>query len=246
MAFGRVLCAVVALGGWVAGCGKAVSGGDGESHFLKCKSDDTCRTLGTGFGCFEGLCRPASNDAGMDARSHDATTEVGDSLTADATPDAETGTRVLDAMLDVSDAQATPNCACPPGDYYLEVAINGAAPVRLSYAYPLSLYCAETEPSLAHPPCGSAYRLSACTGPARATPCVYLSVDGATPIAGFFEDPSGQFFTMVTAQIPTPVISDRLATGSFSALYASQTSEASISVTGTYHACSTDFGECRR
>jgi hypothetical protein len=128
----------------------------------------------------------------------------------------------------------------------VEAAINGAAPIRLSYAYEISLYCDETEPSLGHPPCGSVYRLSACMGPARTTPCVYLAVDGTTPVTGFFENPTGQFFSMITARIPTPVISGRLATGSFSALYAGQTSEASVGVTGTFRACSTDFGACRK
>jgi hypothetical protein len=151
-----------------------------------------------------------------------------------------------DAVPDARDAPAAPDCSCPPDDYYIDVAINDDAKLRLSFAHRIGLYCYETEPQLAHPPCGSILRLSGCAGPENGPPCLYLAVDGQTPITGFFVSSTGQTFELVTGRITEQTTAGRLATGTFSANYASKTSEASLRVDGEFHVCTTLFSPCRK
>jgi hypothetical protein len=155
-------------------------------------------------------------------------------------PDAEAA---IDGASNDRDAPAGPDCRCPPDDYHLDFDANGSR-FQLSFAYPLFLYCNETEPQIAHPPCGTVYRLSACAGPQAGPPCLYLAVDGNTPVIGILIDATGHTFSLVSGEIAPPVVSGRLATGSFSAIYASQTSESSVNVSGTFRACTTAFQPC--
>lgn len=143
-----------------------------------------------------------------------------------------------------SDARTTPDCACPPDNYYVDATVNGVS-VHLSYAFPLGLYCDETEPELAHPPCGSVYRLTACAEPGGKPPCLYVSVDGRAPVIGDYIDSTGQTFDLVSGEIPPPTTTNgRDATGTFSAIYASKTNEATVTVVGTFRACLTLFAPC--
>jgi hypothetical protein len=137
----------------------------------------------------------------------------------------------------------SPDCRCPSGDFYVDVDLNGSA-ARLSSPFHIGLYCDETAPQLAYPPCGSVTRLSACTGPQNSPPCLYVAADGQTPVAGFFLDSTGQTFDFVTGKVELQSTTGRLAIGTFSATYASRTSEASVTATGTFHACTTLFQPC--
>jgi hypothetical protein len=149
-----------------------------------------------------------------------------------------------DAESDVHDAPLGPDCRCPPADYFIDAIVDGA-PVRLPSAFRLSLYCDETAAELAHPPCGSLYRLSGCAGQESARPCPYFAIGGHTPVTGFFVDATGQTFELVSADITMNEQTGRLAIGSVSAVYASRTSEALRSVTGTFRVCTTLFHSCR-
>lgn len=148
-----------------------------------------------------------------------------------------------DAVADVRDAPIAPDCRCPQDDYYIEADVNGER-IRMSFAYRQSLYCEESAAQLAHPPCGCTLRLSGCGDIENTPPCLYLTVDGGTPIIGLFMDQTGQTFELVTGRITLESESGRLATGAFSATYTSRTSEASVSVTGSFHACTVLFQPC--
>jgi len=153
--------------------------------------------------------------------------------------------RSQDALAEVRDAPgATPDCRCPQDDYFVDADLNGVE-VRLSSPFHIGLYCDETAPQLANPPCGATLRLSACAGPQNTPPCLYVAVDGRTPIVGLFLDATGQTFELVTGEVTLDAATGRLAIGTFSATYAGRTSEASVTAVGTFHACTTLFQPCR-
>jgi hypothetical protein len=150
-----------------------------------------------------------------------------------------------DARAEARDATVVPpDCRCPADDFYVDADLGGTS-VRLSSPFHVGLYCEETAPQLANPPCGSVFRLSACAGPQNAPPCLYVAVDGQTPVVGFFLDATGQTFELVNGKIELQSTTGRLAIGTFSATYTGRTSEAAVTAVGTFHACTTLFQPCR-
>ena len=195
---------------------------------------------------------PSSFDAALE---RDAVTTPSEGSVADAVVDRrvppddgqaipdDSGTS-RDARPEASDAAVIPpDCRCPAGSFYVNLNLGGSL-VRLSAPFHIGLYCDETAPQLANPPCGSVLRLSACAGPQNAPPCLYVAVDGQTAVAGFFLDSTGQTFELVTGKIELQSTTGRLAIGTFSATYTSRTSEASVTAVGMFHACTTLFRPC--
>jgi hypothetical protein len=250
----RILSLLVVFDVLVTACGMTSGGGDGESHFVKCQSDEQCDGLGSTFACRAGECRESFRDAAKDAQAGDALpTRRESGADAPATPIRDASLERMDtsapgdAQQEIHDGPVAPVCECPTNDYYVEIHLTGSGETeRLSFPFALSLYCDETAPQFANPPCGEVYRVSACKGPQSAPPCVYVAVDGKTPVVGIYEDSSHQTYELVSASLPAPTVVDRVAVGSFNADFASKTSEATINIIGTFHACTTTFGPCRR
>lgn len=249
------LCCLGVFGAWATACGMTTGGGDGESHFVKCQSDAQCEKLGGTFACHAGTCRPSLRDAAKDAPSGEVLPTPRESGTdgpvampiRDSSFEHGDPSAPSDARQEVYDGPVSPICECPTNDYYVEINLPGSGQTeRLSFPFVLSLYCDETAPQFANPPCGTVYRVSACKGPQSAPPCVYVAVDGQTPVIGIYEDSSRQTYSLVSASLPPPTVVDRVALGSFNADFASQTSEATVNIIGTFHACTTVFGPCRR
>lgn len=189
--------------------------------------------------------RDAASEREPETGQREASTDGPTPPVGDAAREARDATARRDATLDVHDANTSPDCRCPADEYYVDVDANGQT-AHLTFPYALSLYCDETAPQLAHPSCGSVYRLSACAGTQSAPPCLYLAVDGVAPVIGIYVDATGQTFTLVSGEIAPPTTAGRVATGSFSAIYTSRTTETSISVIGAFRACTTVFPPCKR
>lgn len=245
----RALCALSLtslFGGSIAACGRV-----GPTAYRAVQDRDASRIIdATPMTPFDVL----TNDAmpARDARHVQADATILDATVVDRVPPPRTDGALppheagpsRDAAPDVRDAPAAPDCRCPQGDYYVDADVNGER-IRMSSAFRQSLYCDESAAQLAHPPCGSTLRLSGCAGIENGPPCLYLTVDGGTPIIGLFVDRTGQTFELVTGEITLASESGRLATGAFSATYTSRTSDASVSVTGSFHACTVLFQPCK-
>src|SRR5947208_2768215 len=68
------------------GCGAEVHGGDSESHFVRCKADETCIGLGPEFSCISGFCLPPTvGDSGPPRPSREGGAHDGDSGSGEAT-----------------------------------------------------------------------------------------------------------------------------------------------------------------
>jgi hypothetical protein len=156
----------------------------------------------------------------------------------------------LDAPFDAArdavsaDALTSPDCRCPPGDYFLDATV-GLQTLRLTEPLKLLLFCDETTVQLAHNDCGRIYRVSACASPNSGPPCVYIAVDlDRGPLVGEYIDGTGQTWLLRSGTIDPDPSNGRRATGTFSGTYTSEHGDASLVVQGNYAACAIAFPPC--
>jgi len=196
-----------------------------------------------------------SGEPASDAGDGSAERPLGDASLDGATKGASDGSRdasvdsSLDAPFDaardaVSDALLSPDCRCPPGDYFLDATV-GSRTLHLTEPLELLLFCDETTVQLAHNDCGRIYRVSACAGPNSGPPCVYIAVDlDRGPLVGEYIDETGQTWLLRSGTIDPDPSNGRRATGTFSGTYTSEHGDASLVVQGNYAACANAFPPC--
>ena len=148
---------------------------------------------------------------------------------------------------DAADALTSPDCSCPPSDYFID-ATMGAAHMHLTAPYKLLIYCEETTVHLAHPPCDDdVYRLSACYGPSSEPPCVYLAVTLSRGLLlGGLVDASGQDWIMEAGEIAPDAPVRRIATGTFSATLRPRGGGDAAVLSGSFRACVPRMPACAR
>jgi hypothetical protein len=180
---------------------------------------------------------PGSSDSGAVRRdgssSSDGSAEASRDASAHRSRDASAEAQTKDA----ADALTTPDCACPPLEFFLDTSFDGVS-VHLTAPYPLGIYCEETAVQLAHPACGEVYRLSACNGSGFAPPCFYMGVDFAHGfLLGHFIDPAARTWDIVDGTIAPDAPTGRVGTGTFTATLRSRTDGTELSLSGSFSAC---------
>ena len=142
------------------------------------------------------------------------------------------------------DALVSPDCSCPPLDFFIDATVFGTS-IHLTAPYALNIYCEETAVTLGHPACGQVYRLSGCSGPDTAPPCLYMGVDQERGfILGHFIDANGLAWDLLSGSIAADPPVGQAATGTFTATLRPRTGGDTWSMSGTFRGCMPRFPPC--